>query len=101
MRVPEGACAFCESEWGDYWEEIEGQEMFFCCWICARAFGNMVQEVKRRTNWETVDEVKIVGDHRGRDCTALRRDQAFRFHIKFNSETGEIVSFQERSKSTP
>lgn len=99
MRVPENACALCDSEWGDHWEEVDGQRMFFCCWICARAFDNMVQEVKRRTGWEAVDEVQIDGDYRGRDCTALRRDGAYRFRIRFNSETGEIVEFAERGSA--
>ncbi len=95
MKVPEGACALCDSEWGDHWEEIDGQRMFFCCWICARAFDNMVQEVRRRTGWGTIDEIGIVGDYRGRDCTALSGDEIYRFKLRFNSETGEIVHFEE------
>lgn len=97
MKVPEGACALCESEWGNHWEEIDGQRMFFCCWICARAFDNMVQEVKRRTGWRVVDEIKIVGDYRGRQCTALSGAGSFHFQIRFNSETGEIERFSEES----
>ncbi len=72
MRVPEAACALCNSEWGDHWEEVDGQRMFFCCWVCARAFDHVVQEVKRRTGWEALDEVKIEGDYRGRECAAIR-----------------------------
>lgn len=93
MKVPESACALCDSEWGDYWEEVDGQRMFFCCVICARAFDNMVQEVKRRTGWKTLDEIKIVGDFRGRECTALRGSETYGFRIRFNSETGEIERF--------
>ena len=93
MKVPEGACALCGSEWGNYWEEIEGQNMFFCCVICARAFDNMVQEVKQRTGWEIVDEITIVGDFMGRECTAMLGERFYRFQIKFNSETGEIKNF--------
>jgi hypothetical protein len=37
---------------GDYWEEIEGQRMFFCCDICAIEFRNMIDEIKKRTGWE-------------------------------------------------
>lgn len=92
MRVPEGACALCGSEWGDYWEEVDGQRMFFCCWICARAFDNMVQEVKRRAGWHSVDEISMVGDFRGRDCSAIRGQETYKFHVRFNSETGEIDS---------
>ncbi len=95
MKVPEGACALCDSEWGDHWEEIDGQRMFFCCWICARAFDNTVQEVKRRTGWPAVDEIQIVGDFRGRECTARRGEETYDFRIKFNSETGEVQAFEE------
>ncbi len=94
MKVPEAACALCNSEWGDHWEEIDGQRMFFCCWVCARAFDHMVQEVKRRTGWEALDEVKTEGDYRGRECAAIRGAEAYRFRLRFDPETGELLVFE-------
>lgn len=93
MKVPEGACAFCHSEWGDYWAEVDGQRMFFCCWICARAFDRMVQAVKGRTGWAEVDEIHLRGDYRGREGRAIHGEDTYRFQVKFNNETGEIVRF--------
>ncbi len=94
MKVPEAACALCDSEWGNHREEVDGQRMFFCCWICARAFDNMVREVKLRSGWKTIDEIKIVGDYRGRECTAVHGDETYEFRIRFDSESGEIESFR-------
>ena len=70
MRVKEKGCVICGATWGDYWEEVEGQRLFFCCDICAREFTNMVRTVKERTGWTTIDEIKTEGDYRGRVCRA-------------------------------
>jgi len=93
LKVPNG-CAICESTWGNYWAEVEGQKMFFCCEICEVEFRNMVEEVKRRTGWKTIDEVRITGDQKGRECTALSGPQAFRYFIRFSSQ-GAIYTFRE------
>ncbi len=93
MKVPEG-CAICQSTWGDYWAEVEGQRMFFCCDLCEIEFRNMVEQIKQRTGWRQIDEVRITGDHRGRDCIALSKNSAYRFFILFNSR-GSIETFQE------
>lgn len=95
MRVPEG-CALCESTWGDYWAEVEGQKVFFCCWVCAEAFKNMVREVKARRGWPAVDEIKIEGDYRGRECVALNGAYSYKFFIKFDESNGQLVAFEER-----
>ena len=92
MKVPEG-CAICESTWGDYWEEIEGQRMFFCCAVCAIQFKNMISEVKKRTGWPSIDGVEIRGDYRGREVTALKNSGAsYKFLVRFGSK-GEIQKF--------
>ncbi|HKZ41210.1 MAG TPA: TA0938 family protein, partial [Candidatus Hodarchaeales archaeon] len=90
---PEG-CAICEATWGNYWAEVEGQRMFFCCEICEIEFRNMINEVKRRTGWETIDEIKMTGDQRERRCTAISGGHSYRFSIGFNSQ-GAIRIFQE------
>ena len=94
MKVPEPGCALCEATWGDYWAEIDGQRMFFCCSICEKEFRNMVNEVKRRTGWKSIDEIKMLGDYRGRECTALSEARSYKFFIRFDSQ-GEIQDFSE------
>jgi Ta0938 len=71
--------------------------MFFCCDICAVEFGNMVNEVKKRTGWKTVDEIKMTGNYRGRECTALYQGRRYGFNIRFDSK-GRIDLFVERGR---
>ncbi len=96
MKVPAKGCAICEATWGDYWEVVEGQRMFFCCNICAVEFKNMINEVKRRTGWKTVDEIKMIGNYRGRECTASFAGTKYGFSIRFDSKGG-IDAFNERA----
>ena len=94
MKVSEKGCAICDATWGDYWDEVEGQRMFFCCDICATQFKNMVNEVKTRTGWNSVDEIRVEGDYRGRIVTALNEESPYRFLIRFGPN-GEIRKFLE------
>ncbi|OFX15278.1 hypothetical protein A3K71_06995 [archaeon RBG_16_50_20] len=94
MKVPEG-CAICEATWGNYWAEVEGQRMFFCCEICEVEFRNMIAEVKHRTGWQTIDQIKVNGDQRQRECTAISGNRSYHFSIGFDSQGG-IRIFQEK-----
>ena len=94
MKVPENSCAICEATWGDHWETIEGQRMFFCCDICATEFKNMINKIKERTGWKNIDEIKISGNYRGRECTAILGDKKYDFSIRFDSK-GDIDKFTE------
>ncbi len=98
MRVVEEGCVICGATWGNYWREIQGQRMFFCCEICAVEFQNMIDEVKRRTGWKSVEEIKIEGDQRGRNCIAISGSKRYPFFIRFNSQ-GAIQAFSEESPS--
>ena len=39
----EEGCGLCNATWGEYHMDIEGEDMFFCCNICADIFQNMVE----------------------------------------------------------
>jgi hypothetical protein len=95
LKLPEEGCVLCEATWGNYWAEVERQRMFFCCDICEIEFRNMVNEVKRRTGWKKIDEIKITGDHRGRQCIAIGGNNSFHFFIRFDSQ-GAIETFLEQ-----
>lgn len=97
MKVPNG-CAICQATWGNHWAEVEGQRMFFCCEICEGEFRNMLSEVKQRTGWKTIDEIRMSGDQRRRECVALSSAHSYRFLIGFNSEGG-ISMFHELGKA--
>jgi hypothetical protein len=87
LKVPEG-CAICGATWGNHWAEVESQRMFFCCKICETEFRNMIDQVKARTGWGAIDEIKIQGDQRSRLCTAFSGNNAYKFTISFNSQGG-------------
>jgi hypothetical protein len=89
----ETGCALCGSTWGDYYEEIDGQRLFFCCDVCALEFKNMISEVKKRTGWNRIDELVINGNYyRGRNCIARHEGKEYKFYVKFGDE-GEIQTF--------
>ncbi|BFH73013.1 TA0938 family protein [Sulfurisphaera javensis] len=91
----ETGCALCGATWGEYYEEIEGQRLFFCCDFCALEFKNMINEVKKRTCWERIDELTINGNYyTGRTCIAKHNEKEYKFYVKFNEE-GEIGTFKE------
>ena len=48
----------------------------------------MVDEVKKRTGWKTVDEIKMTGNYRGRECLALFQGKKYPFNIRFDSKGG-------------
>ena len=93
----EKGCALCGATWGDYYEEVDGERLFFCCNYCALEFVNMVNEIKRRTGWGKIDELIINGNYyTGRTCVAKNGDKEFKFYVKFNEEAG-IETFKEIS----
>jgi hypothetical protein len=85
-------CVTCGATWGDYWREIDGQRMFFCCSVCADEFSQLVVKVKRETGWTTVDEIRMEGNYRGRKCVAVHGLQSFGFLVSFN-DAGVIRTF--------
>jgi hypothetical protein len=94
LKVPEG-CAICGATWGNDWVEVEGQRMFFCCSVCETEYRNMIGEVKRRTGWKAIDEIKLKGDQRLRECTAISGNSTYSYSIGFNSQ-GAIRIFDEK-----
>jgi hypothetical protein len=56
----------------------------------------MVNEVKKRTRWKTLDEIKMTGNYRGRECMALYGGRRYNFSIRFDSKGG-IDAFSEHA----
>ncbi len=95
MKVREDGCVICGSTWGDYWREVDGQKMFFCCSVCADEFSAVVERVKKETGWQSIDEVEMPGGFRGRTCVATRGSDSYRFFVSFN-EDGSVRNFIEQ-----
>lgn len=92
MKIREDGCVICGATWGNYWEEVEGQRMFFCCDVCATEFKNLVKAVKDRTGWNVIDEIQMEGNYRGRLCDARHQGDSYRFFVRFGDDGG-VLSF--------
>ena len=93
-------CALCDATWGEYYRKIEGEEMFFCCNVCADIFENMVGEVKKRTGWEKIDYVELHGNYiSGRNCVAVNDEKEFSYYFRTYSD-GRMMKFEEKSSES-
>ena len=86
MKLNYRGCAICDSTWGNVWEEVEGQRMFFCCDLCHLQFRGLLERIKRDTGWNRIDALEVAGDRRGRTGVATSGRQVARFTFAFNSE---------------
>lgn len=92
MKLNYSGCALCNATWGNYRREVDGENLRFCCDICADAFENMVKKVKETTGWKSIDSVSIEGDYsKGRNCVATSGNQ--RVEYFFKHENGVITEF--------
>jgi hypothetical protein len=86
LKVNYQGCAICDSTWGNVWEVVEGERLFFCCDLCTVQFRCLVDRIKAETGWSRIDAVEIAGDRRGRTCRASSGDREFRCSFAFNPE---------------
>ena len=85
-------CAICNSTWGDVWEEMEGERLFFCCALCALQFRNLLDGIHRATLAGLLDAIEVEGDRTGRRVTAERGGHRKSFLVTF-SPTGDLLQF--------
>ncbi|HKS59542.1 MAG TPA: TA0938 family protein [Thermoplasmata archaeon] len=93
MKLREDGCVLCGSTWGDVWRDVDGTRCFFCCELCARQFANLLQAVRRATEWSRIDALEIAGDRRGREVTVRSGAATARFSFLFGYE-GEVRRFR-------
>jgi hypothetical protein len=93
-------CAICGSTWGDYWEEIEGDSLFFCCDLCAKEFKSLLHGVREKIGENAeIKEIEIQGDYRGRRVK-VRTPQglARTFLVRFDSSGGIQTLIEEQTE---
>jgi Ta0938 len=87
-------CALCGATWGDYWVDVDGKKLFFCCDVCATDYRTILAEAKKRKGWASVDNLEMEGDRRGRTCTVTFGRESYRFMISFFDD-GRLRTFIE------
>lgn len=100
MKVNYAGCAICDSTWGDLWEEVDGERLFFCCDLCVTQFRGLVDRIKTVNGWDHIDTLEIAGDRRGRTCRARSGPAEARFGFAFNSE-GRLRRFAPLPATSP
>ncbi|WP_292319237.1 TA0938 family protein [Caldisphaera sp.] len=91
----ETGCALCGGTWGNHYEIIEGDNLFFCCDICAKAFKNIINEAKKRGKLNKIDYIDIKGNfYKGRTIEAKDSERSYKFYVKFSDE-GDIIELKE------
>lgn len=99
MKVNYEGCAICDSTWGNVWEVVEGQRLFFCCSLCTVQFRGLVERIKTDTGWTHIDALEIRGDRSGRTCRARSDSSEAEFRFAFNSE-GKLRRFARVSSDS-
>lgn len=92
-------CAICDSTWGNLWEEVEGERMFFCCSTCVVQFRRLVERIEKETGWSRIESLEIAGDRRGRTCVARSGPETIRARVMFDPE-GELLRFEKLAPSS-
>jgi hypothetical protein len=100
LKVNYSACAICDSSWGNFWQEVDGTKLFFCCDICAIQFRDLVARIKAETGWASIDSLTITGDRRARTFHAVRAGHAFDCEVAFNAQ-GKIRRFAAVARPAP
>lgn len=100
MKVNYTACAICDSSWGDLWEVVEGERLFFCCEVCAVQFRGLVARIKAETGWATIERLTVAGDRRGRTAEAQNGTAIYRCEFAYNAQ-GALRSFRRSPEQTP
>ena len=89
-------CGLCNATWGEYYREIDGDRMFFCCNICADIFETMVNKVKEATGWDKIDYVELKGNYSsGRNCIAKNGNEEFKYYFRTYGD-GTFITFEKR-----
>lgn len=93
MKRNYSGCALCDSTWGNIWEEVDGERMFFCCSTCVVQFRRLVERIKEESGWPRIESLEIRGDRRGRTCVARAGPETLRVRVTFNSDA-KLLRFE-------
>lgn len=85
-------CALCNSTWGDYYETIEDEKLFFCCNDCANIFKAIIQKLKMFYKINSITNLNLQGSSRIRTYIVESDDKSHKGKITFaNGKILEII----------
>ena len=85
-------CVLCNSEWGNYWEEINSKNLFFCCVICVDQYKAVIKAIQFHTGWKIIEKITFEGNSRYRKGFANSKQGIVEFSVSFLSD-GKLWSF--------
>lgn len=91
MKVNYNGCALCDSTWGDYYENVEGSKLFFCCHQCALLYKEIISHIKNYYHITDIQNLELHGNPRERIFTLNSDNMFFRGKIQFLN--GKLINF--------
>ena len=80
-------CLICDSEWGNYWFEINEESIFFCCEICAMQYKNLHNTIQNEIGTKEFKILKMGGNTFRRSCEFQDKNGTIRnIEFRFNSK---------------
>lgn len=92
VKILNPKCVLCDSEWGNHWETINGQDQFFCCALCSIEYLNLRAEIMKITGQDEF-AVRLEGTPRGRICNVTAVDSNLQFFVRFDHH-GKLAEFR-------
>lgn len=90
-------CALCHSTWGNYYETVENEKLFFCCDVCATIFKEIILKLKKIYNITTIETLSLEGTPRIRTYKVISNGQIYEGTITFSH--GSILAITNMIKT--
>ena len=91
MKVNYSGCALCDSTWGEYYENVEGSKLFFCCQQCALLYKEIISHIKNFYHITNIQSLELHGNPRERIFKVNCEKTFFTGKIQFLN--GRIINF--------
>ncbi|MHA1990632.1 MAG: TA0938 family protein [Candidatus Hodarchaeales archaeon] len=84
MKLNNTGCALCDSTWGNYYRNIEEENLFFCCKVCADIFEDLIKEVRKVKEIKKINKMEIRGDIRVRNFIVYTNEKKIQGKVTLN-----------------
>lgn len=92
MLTNNTGCALCNSTWGNHYETIENEKLFFCCDVCANLFQEIIISLKNLYSMDKIYKLELQGNPRLRTYEVKSITESHKGKITFeNGKIFEII----------